>query len=77
MLGQCWASVEDDGPTLIHYRANVSCLLVTNMLMLTPADHYLYIIFAIDIIQFTIIMLYLAINKVLYKLLDNYHFHAH
>ena len=27
MLFQCWASVEDGGPTLKQHRVNVSCLL--------------------------------------------------
>ena len=31
MLVQCWASVEDDGPTLYQHWLNVSCLLVRYM----------------------------------------------
>ena len=27
MLGHCWPSVEDAGPTMTHHCVNVSCLL--------------------------------------------------
>ena len=28
MLDQCWATVVDDGPTLIHHCVSVSCLSI-------------------------------------------------
>ena len=40
MLFQCWASVEDGGPTLKQHRVNASCVLGQRALALPPISGY-------------------------------------
>ena len=41
MLFQCWAGVEDGGPTLKQHWVNASCLLGINCFTITSGKHFL------------------------------------
>ena len=56
MLVQCWAIVEDDGPTLNQHRVNVPCLLGL------PVEIMLTIIGDFNLLHNNIIVFHLKIG---------------